>query len=76
MVTLNFSKNIFHGMVFSLFVTGWVESDGPKTVYMWIGIIQLILLAFTVPMFIYGKRARHWTTKEGFIVSKSVVFNH
>ncbi len=25
LVTLNFSKNILHGMVFSLFVTGWIE---------------------------------------------------
>jgi len=60
LVTLNFSKNIFHGLVFSLFVTGWLTADGPKTVYIWIGIIQLILLLFTIPMYIYGKRARMW----------------
>ncbi|KAK3328177.1 major facilitator superfamily domain-containing protein [Cercophora scortea] len=66
LVTLNFSKNIFHGLVFSLFVTGWVESDGPKTVFIWIGIIQLIVLSFTIPMFLYGKRARHWTDKKKF----------
>ncbi|KAK3685235.1 MFS general substrate transporter [Podospora appendiculata] len=66
LVTLNFSKNIFHGLVFSLFVTGWVESDGPKTVFVWIGIIQLILLSFTIPMFLFGKRARHWTAKRKF----------
>jgi len=64
LVTLNFSKNIFHGLVFSLFVTGWLTHDGPKAVYLWIGIIQLILLLFTIPMYIYGKRARMWTVRK------------
>jgi len=64
LVTLNFSKNVFHGLVFSLFVTGWVESNGPRTVYLWIGIIQLVVLVFMVPMFMFGKRARQWTARE------------
>ncbi|KAK3374257.1 hypothetical protein B0T24DRAFT_720793 [Lasiosphaeria ovina] len=34
LVTLNFSKDIFHGVVLSLFVTEWVERDGPKTVFL------------------------------------------
>ncbi|KAK3489158.1 MFS general substrate transporter [Neurospora hispaniola] len=67
LVTLNFSKNIFHGLVFSLFVTGWLTDDGPKTVFIWIGIIQLILLFLTIPMYIYGKRARMWTVRKNFM---------
>ncbi|KAK0669524.1 protein HOL1 [Cercophora samala] len=67
LVTLNFCKNIFHGLVFSLFVTGWLSSDGPKKVYIWIGVIQLILLLFTIPMYIYGKRARMWTVRKNFM---------
>ncbi|KAI1637996.1 major facilitator superfamily domain-containing protein [Biscogniauxia mediterranea] len=67
LVTLNFSKNIFHGLVFSLFVTQWLTHDGPKTVYTWIGIIQLIILLFTIPMYIYGKRARMWTVRMNFM---------
>ncbi|KAI1472268.1 MFS general substrate transporter [Daldinia caldariorum] len=67
LVTLNFSKNIFHGLVFSLFVTEWLTSDGSKTVFIWIGIIQLILLLFTIPMYIYGKRARMWTVRKNFM---------
>ncbi|KAH7158067.1 major facilitator superfamily domain-containing protein [Dactylonectria estremocensis] len=63
LVTLNFSKNILHGLVFSLFVTHWLNADGPKQVYIWIGIIQLILMLFTIPMYIYGKRARMWTVR-------------
>jgi hypothetical protein len=67
LVTLNFSKNIFHGLVFSLFVTNWLTQDGPKAVYIWIGVIQLVLLLFTIPMFILGKRARMWTVRKNFM---------
>lgn len=67
LVTLNFSKNVLHGLVFSLFVTGWLSDDGPKTVYIWIGIIQLILLLFTIPMYIFGKRLRMWTVRRNFM---------
>ncbi|KAL2183464.1 general substrate transporter [Thermothelomyces heterothallicus CBS 203.75] len=67
LVTLNFSKNVLHGLVFSLFVTGWLSDDGPKIVYIWIGIIQLILLLFTIPMYIFGKRLRMWTVRRNFM---------
>lgn len=67
LVTLNFSKNIFHGLVFSLFVTGWLKDDGSKTVFVWLGIIQLIVLISTIPMYIYGKRARMWTVRQNFM---------
>ncbi|KAI1417136.1 MFS general substrate transporter [Hypoxylon sp. FL1857] len=67
LVTLNFSKNIFHGLVFSLFVTEWLTDDGSKMVFIWLGIIQLILLFFTIPMYIYGKRARMWTVRKNFM---------
>ena len=67
LVTLNFSKNIFHGLVFSLFFTNWLETDGSKTVFIWVGVIQLILMAFTVPMYIFGKRARMWTVRKNLM---------
>ncbi|KAI1392236.1 MFS general substrate transporter [Hypoxylon trugodes] len=67
LVTLNFSKNIFHGLVFSLFVTEWLTHDGSKIVFIWFGVIQLILLFFTIPMYIYGKRARMWTVRKNFM---------
>lgn len=63
LVTLNFSKNIFHGLVFSLFLTEWLEAQGAKAVFMWIGIIQIILMLFTIPMYIYGKRMRMFTVR-------------
>jgi hypothetical protein len=67
LVTLNFSKNIFHGLVFSLFFTNWLETDGSKTVFIWVGVIQLIMMAFTIPMYIYGKRARMWTVRKNLM---------
>ncbi|KAK0635971.1 major facilitator superfamily domain-containing protein [Bombardia bombarda] len=74
LVTLNFSKNILHGMVFSLFITGWVQSDGPKTVFIWIGVIQSVLLTTTLPMFLYGKRARQWTAKRSAASGSKIEF--
>ncbi|EXJ80790.1 hypothetical protein A1O3_07074 [Capronia epimyces CBS 606.96] len=67
LVTLNFSKNIFHGLVFSLFFANWLQSDGPKTTFLAIGGIQMACLLTTIPMYIYGKRARMWTVRQGFM---------
>jgi hypothetical protein len=63
LVTLNFTKNIIHGLVFSLFFTSWLESDGSKKVFIYIGVIQLILMTSTVPLYIFGKRARMLTVR-------------
>ena len=67
LVTLNFSKNIFHGLVFSLFFANWLESEGPKSTFVAIGGIQLACMFFTIPMYVYGKRARMWTVRQGFM---------
>lgn len=67
LVTLNFAKNIFHGLVFSLFVTHWLTGDGPKIVFIWIGVIQLVVMLTTIPMYIYGKRMRMWTARRNLM---------
>ena len=67
LVTLNFTKNIMHGLVFSLFVTGWIEDDGPKSVFIYLGVIQLVIQLWTIPMFIYGKRLRMWTVRKNLM---------
>ena len=67
LVTLNFSKNIFHGLVFSLFFNRWLEADGAKNVFLAVGGIQLACLVTTVPMYIYGKKARMWTVRRNFM---------
>ncbi|KAL8790328.1 MAG: hypothetical protein Q9213_000680 [Squamulea squamosa] len=67
LVTLNFSKNIFHGLVFSLFFNHWLEAKGSKSVFLAIGGIQLACLLTTIPMYIYGKRARMWTYRKNLM---------
>jgi len=67
LVTLNFSKNVFHGLVWSLFFPKWLEHDGSKTVFVAIGGIQLACMLLTIPMYIYGKRARMWTVRKGMM---------
>ncbi|QDS68226.1 hypothetical protein FKW77_010589 [Venturia effusa] len=67
LVTLNFSKNIFHGLVFSLFFPHWLESDGSKDVFLALGGIQLAFLLFTIPMYIFGKRARMMTVRRNMM---------
>ncbi|KAL9619322.1 MAG: hypothetical protein Q9160_006087 [Pyrenula sp. 1 TL-2023] len=64
LVTLNVAKNIFHGLVFSLFFADWLESDGPKNTFLAIGGIQIACLITTVPMYIWGKKARMWTVRK------------
>lgn len=64
LVTLNWSKNVFHGLVFSLFFNKWLDADGSRLVFLAIGGIQLGIMLFTVPMYIYGKRARMWTVRK------------
>ncbi|KAK5074962.1 hypothetical protein LTR64_001167 [Lithohypha guttulata] len=67
LVTLNFSKNIFHGLVWSLFFPQWLEADGSKTVFVAIGGIQLGCMLLTIPMYIFGKRARMWTVRKALM---------
>ncbi|MCJ1309505.1 hypothetical protein MMC25_003165 [Agyrium rufum] len=67
LVTLNFSKNVFHGLAFSLFFPGWLVADGPKSVFLVIGIIQVVCMFTAIPMFIYGKRARMWTVRKNLM---------
>jgi Major Facilitator Superfamily len=64
LVTLNFSKNIFHGLVFSLFFPKWLQSDGSKNVFLAIGGIQVACLLTTIPLYIFGKRCRMWTVRK------------
>lgn len=67
LVTLNFTKNIFHGLVFSLFFNSWLEVEGSRTVFIALGVIQLGLMCLTVPMYVFGKRARMWTVRQNLM---------
>jgi len=67
LVTLNFSKNVLHGFIFSLFFPHWLESAGSKNTFLAIGGIQLGCMMFSIPMYIYGKRARMWTVRKNLM---------
>lgn len=67
LVTLNVSKNILHGLVWSLFFNRWLEADGSKLVFNAIGGIQLACLLTTIPMYVYGKRGRMWTVRRNLM---------
>ncbi|KAF2703931.1 MFS general substrate transporter [Pleomassaria siparia CBS 279.74] len=67
LVTLNFTKNILHGFIFSLFFTRWLESSGPKDVFLAVGGIQMGCMLFSIPMYIFGKRARMWTHRKNLM---------
>ncbi|KAL2794368.1 major facilitator superfamily domain-containing protein [Aspergillus keveii] len=58
------TADVFHGLVFSLFVVDWMEAEGARMVFVALGVIQLGLLLFSIPMYIYGKRARMWTVRK------------
>jgi len=60
----NSSTDVFHGLIFSLFVVDWMEIDGARMVFVALGVIQFGLLLFSIPMYIYGKRARMWTVRK------------
>ncbi|KAJ5124168.1 uncharacterized protein N7515_007993 [Penicillium bovifimosum] len=64
LVTLNFSKNVLHGLIFSLFIVDWLDFSGSRTVFLSIGGIQLFFMLMSIPMYIYGKRARMWTVRK------------
>ncbi|CAP85582.1 Pc20g02530 [Penicillium rubens Wisconsin 54-1255] len=64
LVTLNFSKNILHGLIFSLFIVDWLDTNGSRTVFLSIGGIQLFFMLMSIPMYLYGKRARMWTVRK------------
>ena len=59
--------DVFHGFVFSLFFPGWLEADGPRSVFLALGGIQVACLLTTVPMYIYGKRLRMWTVRRNMM---------
>jgi hypothetical protein len=59
--------DIFHGLVFSLFFPNWLESDGSKNVFIALGGIHVACLLFTIPMYIFGKRARMMTVRRNMM---------
>jgi hypothetical protein len=53
--------------VFSLFFSHWFQADGSKSVFIYIGLIQILCMLLSIPMYIYGKRLRMWTARKNFV---------
>ncbi|KAL8381090.1 hypothetical protein RB595_005395 [Gaeumannomyces hyphopodioides] len=67
LVALNFCKNVLHGMIFSLFFTRWLVAAGSQAVFVCLGVIHVAVLLTTVPMYVFGKRARMWTVRKNYV---------
>lgn len=58
------------GMIFTFAADPWLTADGTLNTYIACGVLSFIFMATTLPMIIYGKACRRWTTKryERFLV--------
>ena len=63
----NTTTDVLHGFIFSLFFPHWLESSGSKDTFIAIGGIQLACMMSSIPMYIYGKRARMWTVRKNLM---------
>jgi hypothetical protein len=63
----NKTTDVLHGFIFSLFFPHWLESSGSKDTFIAIGGIQLACMLSSIPMYIYGKRARMWTVRKNLM---------
>ncbi|OGM40832.1 cycloheximide resistance protein [Aspergillus bombycis] len=62
--TMNFFKNLF-AFGLSFYLNGWVDNQGVRNCFFTIGGITMGATLFTIPMYIYGKRARSWVHRHG-----------
>ena len=66
--TINCLKNIF---VFALtyFVIPWIENQGVLRAFITIGGINIWACLMSIPMYIYGKRARSWVHRTPWMLA-------
>lgn len=64
-VTMNFIKALL-SLVMSNFVNGWFEQAGAKSVFTVVAIANLAISAFSLPMYIFGKRLRSKIARSAF----------
>ncbi|KAI1212100.1 MFS general substrate transporter [Annulohypoxylon truncatum] len=55
-------RNIYSfGM--NYFISDWISSQGPKEVFCIIGGVHVFICICAIPMYIFGKRCRSWTSR-------------
>lgn len=65
---MNFVKNLFaFGLTF--YSNDWIATQGVKDTFYVIGGTTIAVTLTTVPMYIYGKRARSWVKRHGVLDS-------
>ncbi|KAE8143115.1 major facilitator superfamily domain-containing protein [Aspergillus pseudotamarii] len=62
--TMNFLKNLF-AFGLSFYLNGWIDSQGVRNCFFTIGGITMAAALCTIPMYIFGKRARSWVHRHG-----------
>ncbi|KAK2773785.1 hypothetical protein FQN53_003949 [Emmonsiellopsis sp. PD_33] len=65
-VTINFAKAVFT-FIASRYANGWYLARGPREVFVSLAIINLVLSALTVPIYIFGKRLRSMVARSSFL---------
>lgn len=50
----------------NFFIADWITTQGPLEVFSIIGGTHVFVMALTIPMYIYGKRARSLTARKNF----------
>jgi hypothetical protein len=50
----------------NFFIADWITTQGPLEVFSIIGGTHVFVMALTIPMYIYGKRARSLTARKKF----------
>ncbi|KAF5584212.1 transporter HOL1 [Fusarium subglutinans] len=64
---MSFAKNVFaFGM--SFYMNDWVAIQGVRNAFFVIGGITIAITMATIPMYIYGKRARSFAYRHGFLL--------
>ncbi|XP_014560971.1 hypothetical protein COCVIDRAFT_87770 [Bipolaris victoriae FI3] len=65
---MNFIKNLFaFGLTF--YANDWIATQGVRDTFYVIGGTTVAVTLFTIPMYIYGKRARSWVKRVGVLDS-------
>ncbi|KAJ5698976.1 cycloheximide resistance protein [Penicillium macrosclerotiorum] len=63
---MNFIKNLF-AFGLSFYINDWIANQGVRGCFFAIGGITMGVTLFTIPMYIFGKRARAWVHRHGIV---------
>ena len=74
MVGVSVIKNTM-GMIFTFAASPWLAASGTQYTFIAIGVLDFVFIMLTVPMMIWGKQCRRWTTKryEDFVRTRDTL---